>query len=68
MAKTSMVERETKRQKTVAKYGCYGCHDVPNFEDAKPIGVGLADWGRKDPSKIEEALEAAKQFAQDKIG
>ena len=39
-------------RKTVAKYGCYGCHDVPGFEDAKPIGVGLADWGRKDPSKI----------------
>ncbi len=39
-------------KKTIAKYGCYGCHDIPGFEDAKPIGTGLADWGRKDPSKL----------------
>ncbi len=38
--------------KTVIKYGCHGCHDMPGFEDAKPIGTALADWGRKDPSKI----------------
>ena len=38
--------------KTVAKYGCYGCHDIAGYEDAKPIGTGLADWGRKDPSKL----------------
>ena len=39
-------------KKSIAKYGCYGCHDVPGFEDAKPIGTGLADWGRKDPSRL----------------
>ncbi|HEX5033623.1 MAG TPA: hypothetical protein VFW62_04015, partial [bacterium] len=39
-------------KKTIAKYGCYGCHDIPGFEDAKPIGTGLADWGRKDSSKL----------------
>lgn len=38
--------------KTISKYGCYGCHDIPGFESAKPIGVALADWGRKDASKI----------------
>ena len=38
--------------KTISKYGCYGCHDIPGFEAAKPIGVALADWGRKDASKI----------------
>ena len=38
--------------KTITKYGCFGCHDIPGFEDAKPIGTGLADWGRKDPSKL----------------
>ena len=41
--------------KSIAKYGCYGCHDVPGFEDAKPIGTGLANWGRKDPSKLDFA-------------
>ncbi len=39
-------------RKALGKYGCYGCHDIPGFEDAKPIGAGLADWGRKDPSKL----------------
>jgi cytochrome c2 len=38
--------------KAISKYGCYGCHDVPGFEDAKPIGTGLADWGRKDTSRL----------------
>ncbi len=39
-------------RRTISKYGCSGCHDIPGFEDAKPIGTGLADWGRKDPSKL----------------
>lgn len=39
-------------RKTISKYGCFGCHDIPGFEDAKPIGTGLADWGRKDASKL----------------
>jgi cytochrome c2 len=38
--------------KTVGKYGCYACHDIPGFEDAKPIGTALSDWGRKDPSRL----------------
>lgn len=38
--------------KTISKYGCYACHDIPGFEDAKPIGTGLADWGRKEPAKL----------------
>ena len=28
--------------------GCFACHDIPGMEDAKPIGPGLNDWGRKD--------------------
>ncbi|MDX1945145.1 MAG: hypothetical protein SFU86_07045 [Pirellulaceae bacterium] len=39
-------------RKSISKYGCFGCHDIPGFEDAKPIGTGLADWGRKDPAKL----------------
>jgi cytochrome c551/c552 len=39
-------------RKSIAKYGCFGCHDIPGFEDAKPIGTGLADWGRKDPARL----------------
>ena len=46
-------------RKALGKYGCYGCHDIPGFEDAKPIGAALTDWGRKDPSKLafEHVLE-----------
>jgi hypothetical protein len=39
-------------RKSISKFGCFGCHDIPGFEDAKPIGTGLADWGRKDPAKL----------------
>ncbi|HTN77582.1 MAG TPA: hypothetical protein VL096_20125 [Pirellulaceae bacterium] len=39
-------------RRTIGKYGCYGCHDIPGFEDAKPIGAGLNDWGRKEPAKL----------------
>jgi cytochrome c551/c552 len=38
--------------KTVSKYGCFGCHDIPGFEDAKPIGTQLQNWGRKDPTRL----------------
>ncbi len=39
-------------RRTVGKYGCAGCHDIPGYEDSKPIGTSLADWGRKDPAKL----------------
>jgi cytochrome c2 len=39
-------------RRAIAKYGCAGCHDIPGFEDAKPIGTGLADWGRKGADKL----------------
>lgn len=49
-------------KRTINKYGCFGCHDIPGFEDAKPIGTGLADWGRKDPSKL--AFEHITHYIQ----
>ena len=30
---------------TIRKRGCYGCHDIPGFERAQPIGPTLSDWG-----------------------
>jgi hypothetical protein len=39
-------------EKTISKYGCHGCHDIPGFETAKPIGTALSDWGRKDPARL----------------
>lgn len=49
-------------RKSIAKYGCYGCHDIPGFEDAKPIGAGLNDWGRKEPAKL--AFEHIVQYLE----
>ncbi len=48
------------------RYGCYGCHDIPNFETARPIGTTLQDWGRKDtsrlaPEHIDEYLESKRR-------
>jgi len=39
-------------RKTITKYGCYGCHDIPNYEYARPIGTALQDWGKKDRSRL----------------
>ncbi len=39
-------------RRTISRYGCYGCHDIPGFETARPIGTALQDWGRKDTSKL----------------
>lgn len=49
-------------RRAVSKYGCAGCHDVPGFEDSKPIGTGLADWARKTPDKLafEQIVEYMK--------
>ena len=38
--------------KSITKYGCYGCHDIPGFEATKPIGPPLSDWGRKPPKLL----------------
>ncbi len=53
-------------RRSIAKYGCFGCHDIPGFEGAKPIGTGLADWGRKDPSKL--AFEHILHYVEKKHG
>ncbi len=50
-------------RRSIGKYGCFGCHDIPGYEDAKPIGTALNDWGRKDPARlafehVDEYLEA----------
>src|SRR5690606_6982152 len=39
-------------RRTVSRYGCFGCHDIAGFEEARPIGTALQDWGRKDTSKL----------------
>ena len=52
-------------KKTIAKLACAGCHDIPGFEDAKAAGAALADWGRKESSKI--AFEQVSQFVMHQL-
>jgi cytochrome c551/c552 len=52
-------------KKTINKLACYSCHDIPGFEDGKPAGAALADWGRKDPSRI--AFEQASHFVMHQL-
>ena len=47
-------------RRSLSRYGCFGCHDIPGYETAKPIGTPLASWGRKDPSQL--AFENIGQF------
>jgi cbb3-type cytochrome oxidase cytochrome c subunit len=39
-------------KKSIGRLGCYACHDLPGFEQAKPIGTALNDWGKKDPDRL----------------
>jgi cytochrome c551/c552 len=39
-------------RRSLSRYGCFGCHDIPGYETAKPIGTPLANWGRKDPAQL----------------
>ena len=47
-------------RKSIMRLGCYGCHDLPGFETAKPVGTALNDWGKKDPERL--AFEDAAAF------
>ncbi len=39
-------------RKAITQLGCYGCHNIPGFDYAKPIGTALNDWGKKDPERL----------------
>ncbi len=54
--------KEYVARRTISKYGCFGCHDIPGFESEKPIGTSLADWGRKETSKL--AFENIHKFLE----
>lgn len=53
-------QMEYVARRTINRYGCFGCHDIPGFESSKPIGTAQADWGRKEPARL--AFESVGQF------
>ncbi len=40
-------------ERLIARYGCFGCHNIPGFEKAQPIGTELSEAG----SKMKEQLD-----------
>lgn len=47
-------------EKTIGRYGCFGCHEIKGFEKANPIGVELTEQG----SKLVERLDFAYEHGQ----
>jgi len=47
-------------RRSIARRGCYGCHDIPGFEKAQRIGPALSEWGRKQESLL--AFEQINQY------
>jgi mono/diheme cytochrome c family protein len=44
-------------EKTIGRYGCFGCHAVPGFEKASPIGVELTEEGSKLVERLDFGYE-----------
>ncbi len=40
----------------IGRYGCFACHNVHGFENAKPIGTELSEWGSKAVNKLDFGL------------
>ena len=40
-------------ERTISRLGCFGCHNIAGFENAKPIGTPLNGWGFKSPTKLD---------------
>ncbi|MGQ9575297.1 MAG: PDZ domain-containing protein [Thermoguttaceae bacterium] len=53
-------------RQTIRRRGCFGCHDIPGFEGAEPIGPPLADWGRKAESLL--AFQQVQQLLEQSQG
>jgi cytochrome c peroxidase len=49
-------------RKAIGRLGCFGCHNIPGFDQAKPIGTPLNDWGKKDPDRL--AFEDIIQYVR----
>lgn len=54
LAKMDLHAREVYAGRNlIAHYGCYACHAIPGFEDAKPIGTELTEEGSKAVHRLD---------------
>jgi cytochrome c2 len=44
-------------EKTIGRYGCFGCHEIKGFEKANPIGVELTEEGSKVVERLDFGYE-----------
>jgi cytochrome c2 len=47
-------------EKTIGRYGCFGCHNISGFEKASPIGVELTEEGSKLVERLDFGFEEGK--------
>lgn len=47
-------------EKTIARYGCFGCHTIAGFEKATPIGAELTEQGSKLVERLDFAFQHGK--------
>jgi mono/diheme cytochrome c family protein len=47
-------------EKTIARYGCFGCHTIGGFEKATPIGTELTEQGSKLVERLDFGFEEGK--------
>jgi len=43
-------------KRMIGRYGCFACHNIKGFEDAKRIGTELSEWGSKPIHQLDFAL------------
>ncbi|HTR01582.1 MAG TPA: c-type cytochrome [Thermoanaerobaculia bacterium] len=54
LAKMDLHAKEVYTGKNlIAHYGCYACHAIPGFEEAKPIGTELTEEGSKAVHRLD---------------
>ncbi len=44
-------------EKSIGRYGCFGCHTIAGFEKASPIGVELTEQGSKLVERLDFGYE-----------
>lgn len=56
-AKLASMSGDEKRvylgERLISRYGCFGCHNIPGFEKALPIGVDLSKEGSKLVTRLD---------------
>ncbi|MDA0989423.1 MAG: c-type cytochrome [Verrucomicrobia bacterium] len=59
--KLAAMSRDDKQlyagEKLIRRYGCFGCHNIPGFENARPIGTPLTEEGSKPVAKLDFGLQ-----------